>query len=157
MEIRPKAYQFTKNGIKFCQILILAFRNCPKTCRIMPNWRNFAKSGHADLESYNRLDTSAIQAICSTYSSSRRAWHLRYSGTTPRPYVPLTRPVDVHDTSAYQPPQAHVQLTRPVDVHDTSGIQVPHPGHIFHLPVQSTCMTPQLISHPRPMFNLPVQ
>ena len=125
MEIRPKAYQFTKNGIKFCQILILAFRNCPKTCRIMPNWRNFVISGHADLESYNRLDTSAIQAICSTYSSSRRAWHLRYSDTTPRPYVQITRPVDVHDTSAFQPPQAHVQLTRPVDVRDVGAVRPP--------------------------------
>ena len=46
MEICPKAYQFTKDGVTFCQILILAFRNCPKTCRKLPNWRNFAKSGH---------------------------------------------------------------------------------------------------------------
>ena len=46
MEIRQKAYQFTKDGITFSQKLILAFRNCPKTCRILPNWRYFAKSGH---------------------------------------------------------------------------------------------------------------
>ena len=48
IEIRPKAFQFTKDGIKFCHILNYAFRNCPKTCRILPIWWNFAKSGHTD-------------------------------------------------------------------------------------------------------------
>ena len=27
-------------------MLALAFQNCPKTCRILPKWQNFAKSGH---------------------------------------------------------------------------------------------------------------
>ena len=36
MEVCPKAFQFTKDGLIFCHILILAYRNSPKSCRILP-------------------------------------------------------------------------------------------------------------------------
>ena len=43
----------------------------------------------------------------------------------PRAQIQLIRPVDVCDTSAFQPPQAHVQLTRPVDVRDVGAVRPP--------------------------------
>ena len=36
------------NSINICQIVNKAFKSCPTTFKMLPNWQKFAKSGHTD-------------------------------------------------------------------------------------------------------------
>ena len=45
----PHSKTFSNSRIKILPIPKWTLKNTPKTFKIVPKWRNFAKSGHTDL------------------------------------------------------------------------------------------------------------
>ena len=41
----------------------------PKTCKVLPSWRNFAKSGHTDHKSLTEAALGKVGLLCSLYSN----------------------------------------------------------------------------------------
>ena len=46
LKISPTVSQICQVGSAFCQIRKKLSKISPKTCKLLPEWRNFAKSGH---------------------------------------------------------------------------------------------------------------
>ena len=56
IEICPKASNFSQGRFKTLSDIKQTFKILPKTCTFLSKWRNFTKSGHADLHhSYSNI------------------------------------------------------------------------------------------------------
>ena len=51
MKICPKVYKICQSRLKILANSKYSFEKLPKTLNILPNWRNFAKSGHTGEDS----------------------------------------------------------------------------------------------------------
>ena len=52
MKTCPIAQNFCQSKINILQKTKLPYKNLPKALKIVPNWRNFAKSGHTAHTTY---------------------------------------------------------------------------------------------------------
>ena len=71
-----KKWKFAQKHINLPKLASnFAFRNCPKTCRILPNWRNFAKSGHTGTPKQSSIKStkkwSDQKGLKASYEQSR--------------------------------------------------------------------------------------
>ena len=71
MKLAQKHNKFASVCSKFCQIQNRPYNKLPKSFKISPKWRNFAKSGHTDAWAKPYwFDLPVVAASASAYSAT---------------------------------------------------------------------------------------